>query len=283
MTRHRRGRFKKMGKWMAVLAIAFLYHENFSLTTTYYTLVDETIPSGFNDFRIVQLSDLHNTGFGVNQRDLLRKIDEAHPDIIVITGDLVDRYVTNVDLAMDLVEGAIKIAPVYYVGGNHEARLEDPEEFFKKLEAGGVTILHDKRIALKRGGSSIDLLGLSEPIFGLAYEGTSDLRETLRRLTETTTTFTILLNHHSENLDIIADYQVDLVFSGHAHGGQVRIPFLMDGLIAPDQGFFPKFTSGIYQDRNTKEIVSRGLGNSILPFRVFNRPEIVVVTLNPRK
>ncbi|MBN2850742.1 MAG: metallophosphoesterase [Erysipelotrichaceae bacterium] len=268
---------------MAVLAIAFLYHENFSLTTTYYTLVDETIPSGFNDFRIVQLSDLHNTGFGVNQRDLLRKIDEAHPDIIVITGDLVDRYVTNVDLAMDLVEGAIKIAPVYYVGGNHEARLEDPEEFFKKLEAGGVTILHDKRIALKRGGSSIDLLGLSEPIFGLAYEGTSDLRETLRRLTETTTTFTILLSHHSENLDIIADYQIDLVFSGHAHGGQVRIPFLMDGLIAPDQGFFPKFTSGIYQDRNTKEIVSRGLGNSILPFRVFNRPELVVVTLNPRK
>ena len=268
---------------MAVFAIAFLYHENFSLTTTYYTLVDETIPSGFNDFRIVQLSDLHNTGFGVDQRDLLRKIDEANPDIIVITGDLIDSYVTNVDLAMELVEGAIEIAPVYYVEGNHEARLEDPEELFKKLEAGGVTVLHDKRIALKRGSSSIDLLGLSEPTFGFAYEGTSDLRETLRRLTEETTTFTILLSHHPELLDVIADYPVDLVFSGHAHGGQVRIPFLMDGLIAPDQGFFPEFTSGIYQDRNTKEIVSRGLGNSILPFRVFNRPEIVVVTLNPKE
>lgn len=268
---------------MAVLAIAFLYHENFSLTTTYYTLLDETIPSGFNDFRIVQLSDLHNTGFGVNQRDLLRKIDEANPDIIVITGDLIDSYATNVDIAMDLVEGAIKIAPVYYVEGNHEARSEDPEEFFKKLEAVGVTILRDRRISLKRGSSSIDLLGLSEPTFGLAYEGTSDLRETLRRLTEETTTFTILLSHHPELLDVIADYPVDLVFSGHAHGGQVRIPFLMDGLIAPDQGFFPKFTSGIYQVQNTKEIVSRGLGNSILPFRVFNRPEIVVVTLNPKE
>lgn len=283
MTHHRPYRFKGMIKWMAVLAIAFLYHENFSLTTTYYTLLDETIPSGFNDFRIVQLSDLHNTGFGVNQRDLLRKIDEANPDIIVITGDLIDSYATNVDIAMDLVEGAIKIAPVYYVEGNHEARSEDPEEFFKKLEAVGVTILRDRRISLKRGSSSIDLLGLSEPTFGLAYEGTSDLRETLRRLTEETTTFTILLSHHPELLDVIADYPVDLVFSGHAHGGQVRIPFLMDGLIAPDQGFFPKFTSGIYQVQNTKEIVSRGLGNSILPFRVFNRPEIVVVTLNPKE
>lgn len=283
MIRHRRYRYKGMIKWMAVLAIAFLYHENFSLTTTYYTLVDEKIPQDFNDFRIVQLSDLHNTSFGVNQRDLLRKIYGADPDIIVITGDLIDSYVTNVDLAMELVEGAIEIAPVYYVEGNHEARLEDPGELFKKLEAGGVTVLHDRRISLKRGSSSIDLLGLSEPTFGFAYEGTSDLRETLRRLTEETTTFTILLSHHPEVLDVIADYPVDLVFSGHAHGGQVRIPFLMDGLIAPDQGFFPEFTSGIYQDRNTKEIVSRGLGNSILPFRVFNRPEIVVVTLNPKK
>lgn len=268
---------------MAVLAIAFLYHENFNLTTTYYAIRDGRIPDAFGGFTIVHLSDLHNTGFGVDQRDLLRKIDEADPDIIVITGDLIDSYVTNVAVAMRLVEGAIEIAPVYYVGGNHESRLEDPHTFFDELEAVGVTVLHDRSIALTRGNSSIDLLGLSEADLGLAYEGTSDLRETLRRLTEKTTSFTILLSHHPEWLNVIADTPIDLVFSGHAHGGQVRIPFLMKGLIAPDQGLFPKYTSGMYRDRNTTEIVSRGLGNSILPFRVFNRPEIVVVTLNPTK
>jgi predicted MPP superfamily phosphohydrolase len=283
MIRHRRNRFKGKGKWMAVLAIAFLYHENFRLTTTDYAIRDDRIPDAFGDFTIVHLSDLHNTSFGVDQRDLLRKIDEADPDIIVITGDLIDSYVTNVAVAMRLVEGAMKHAPVYYVGGNHESRLEDPQMFFNELEAVGVTVLHDRSIALTRGNSSIDLLGLSEAGLGLAYEGTSDLQETLRRLTEETTSFTILLSHHPEWLNVIADNPIDLVFSGHAHGGQVRIPFLMKGLIAPDQGLFPEYTSGIYRDRNTTEIVSRALGNSILPFRVFNRPEIVVVTLNPTK
>ena len=224
---------------------------------------------------------MHNKQFGRNQERLLKKISAVSPDIIVITGDLIDRRKYDLETAMVFIDGAMKIAPVYYVSGNHEAWSGDYENISENLRISGVQILDDTKATLIKGNGKIEILGLSDPDFlTTSYlEGTnsSKLRGHLERLSDDSA-FQILLCHRPELFDIYVNQNIDLIFSGHAHGGQVRIPFV-GGLVAPDQGLFPKYTSGAYTQNQSTMIVSRGLGNSVIPIRIFNRPEIVVVTL----
>jgi predicted MPP superfamily phosphohydrolase len=143
--------------------------------------------------------------------------------------------------------------------------------------------LDDKITSIEVGGSFIDLIGMTDPSFTqsdyLEYNTTQLLNQKLKRLTkDKSETFKILLSHRPELFDIYKDNKMNLAFCGHAHGGQIRLPFI-GGLVAPNQGFFPKYTSGTYSKEDTTMIVSRGLGNSLFPFRIFNRPEIIVVTL----
>lgn len=258
----------------AVLIIAFCIWQNNDIVTTEMEFTSKDAPSAFDDFRILQVSDLQNKQFGREQQRLLELSKQAVPDIIVITGDLMDGHSNEMESAMEYAEGAVDIAPVYFISGNHEWLSGRYEELIERLAAAGVTVLDNSSAALESNGEIIELLGLKDPTFG----GDEQFLKQLKVLAADKSGFRILLSHHPEYIEAYAKYDIDLVFSGHAHGGQIRLPFI-GGLFAPGQGFFPKYTSGLYKVGETSMAVSRGLGNSNFPLRVFNRPELVVVTL----
>jgi predicted MPP superfamily phosphohydrolase len=179
------------------------------------------------------------------------------------------------------MKGAVKIAPVYYVSGNHEAWSGRYSQIKQRLDDLGVYIMDDTALDLAKGNSTIQILGLADPDFYTSnyLEGTdtSNLEAQLEQWSDSEE-FKLLLTHRPELFDLYCKNKIDLIFAGHAHGGQVRLP-LIGGLAAPDQGLFPKYTSGSYIKGSSTMYVSRGLGNSIIPIRIFNRSEIVAVTL----
>lgn len=261
----------------------WLYWGNTSIQISQIDIRGENIPAKLEGFTIVQVSDLHNAAFGSNQDRLLDSVKYTNPNIIAVTGDLIDSNHTDITKAMEFVNGAVEIAPVYYVTGNHEAWSVAYTELKEQMIDAGVIILEDEKIAIKHNGAPIELLGLHDPDFASTkdtYEKTAQIDAKLINMLDKNDAYHILLAHRPELFDIYAANGIDLVLSGHAHGGQVRIPFL-GGLIAPNQGFFPQYSEGVYQKDNTRMVVSRGLGNSIIPLRIHNRPEIVVVTLTP--
>jgi predicted MPP superfamily phosphohydrolase len=265
---------------IAIISIFCMWQNN-DITTTKIDYCNTKIPDEFNGYRIVHISDLHNKKFGNNQERLLREIRAVSPDIIVVTGDLIDRRKYDLDTAIVFINGAVKIAPVYYVSGNHEAWSGDYRNISSQLLSCGVQILDDNKVKLIKGEGKIEILGLSDPDFLTSsyVDGTNSakLKEHLKVLSDDSV-FQILLSHRPELFHLYRNENIDLIFSGHAHGGQFRLPFI-GGLVAPDQGLFPEYTSGVYKQNQSTMIVSRGLGNSIIPIRIFNRPEIVVVTL----
>jgi len=254
---------------------------NTALELNTYTVSSDRLPVAFDGYRIAHISDLHNTEFGERNKNLLTILQEAAPDIIAITGDLIDSRNTDVEVALAFAEKAMQIAPCYYVTGNHEARISEYNELKIGLEDVGVIVLDDKRIGLELSGESITLLGVDDPSFDTDYlfgDAASVVSSKLKDLITEEDGFTVLLSHRPELFDTYVDSGMNLVLSGHAHGGQFRLPFV-GGLVAPNQGFFPKYDSGIYTDNNTSMIVSRGIGNSIFPFRFNNRPEVILVEL----
>jgi predicted MPP superfamily phosphohydrolase len=259
----------------------FVIWQNNSITTTVSDYSSSKIPAEFNNFKIAQISDLHNKRFGFKQSRLLKKLEAVSPDVILVTGDLIDRRKYNLDAAMDFIEGALRIAPVYYVSGNHEAWSGQYSVIKENLQEAGVIVLEDEKAELTRGGSSIIISGVSDPDFltNSYIEGTdtSSMEEVLKKWSNMDE-LKILISHRPELFDLYVENSMDIIFAGHAHGGQFRMPFI-GGLVAPDQGLFPKYTSGSYVEDNSTMYVSRGLGNSIIPVRMFNRPEIVVVNL----
>lgn len=253
---------------------------NTALELNTYTINSRGLPDAFDGYRIAQVSDLHNAEFGGGNQRLLDMLREAEPDMIAITGDLIDSRKTNIAVALAFAEEAVRIAPCYYVSGNHEARVPEYRELKAGLEAAGVTVLDDARVEIEISGKSITIIGVNDPSF-LADYLTSDAAVMDRKLSELSSedaSFTILLSHRPELFDTYAAHDMDLVLTGHAHGGQFRLP-LIGGLIAPNQGLFPKYDDGLYSEGNTNMIVSRGLGNSIIPFRFNNRPEVVMIEL----
>lgn len=262
-----------------IIIILLIIVYNKKLVVSNITYSNSKIPSAFNGYKILQVSDLHNAEFGKNQTTLIKKTKEINPDIIFITGDLIDSYSTNIDISMEYVKGVANIAPTYFIPGNHESRVESYKELYDKLISAEVKILDNKTTLIEKDSSSIGLIGVEDPSFIDTQNQDELFKNILTDLSkDLNTDFKILLSHRPEKLSDYEDVAVDLVFSGHAHGGQFRIPFV-GGLLAPNQGPFPKYTSGIYKENNTSMIVSRGLGNSIFPFRINNSPELVVVTL----
>lgn len=261
---------------LAVLLLAlvlWIIWSNGALTVTEIT-VTGTLPDAFRGYRIAQVSDLHNADFGDKNGKLLTLLKECAPDIIVITGDLVDSRRTDIDVALAFGREAVKIAPTYYVTGNHEARISQYSVLRDGLMSAGIIVLENDALTLEQDGSAIQLLGLMDPSFG------GSTAAALEALMTDSEAYTILLSHRPELFDTYVQSGVDLVFTGHAHGGQIRLPFI-GGLAAPGQGLFPEYDSGLYSQGATNMIVSRGLGNSIFPFRFNNRPEVVVATLLP--
>ena len=257
---------------------------NTALELNTYTISSDRLPGAFDGYRIAHVSDLHNAEMGKDNEKLLDMLREAKPDIIAITGDLIDSRNTDIDIALQFTKAAMEIAPCYYVTGNHEARVSE----FDKLKEGmielGVAVLEDGRINLEQSGETISLLGVNDPSFQTDYlfgDSETVVQSKLHEITNQEDTYTILLSHRPELFEVYTESKVDLVLSGHAHGGQFRLPFA-GGLVAPNQGLFPKYDAGLYTEENTNMVVSKGIGNSILPFRFNNRPEVILIELQSK-
>ena len=276
---------RKKRIWVTILLLLFILvvwtiWGNVTVGVTHYTVTSNRLPHSFDGYKIAVVSDLHNVQFGNNNSQLVEKIKKEHPDIIAITGDLVDSNRTDIEIAIQLVSQLTEIAPCYYVTGNHEAWInEQYQELEKGLIVGDVVVLHDNVIQLTKGSETIQIAGLDDPdcTDRDTYIQESMVQTKISNMS-LSNEYSILLSHRPEMFEEYVSEEVDLVLSGHAHGGQFRVPFI-GGIIAPNQGLFPKFDAGKYIKNNTTMIVSRGIGNSIIPVRFNNRPEIVIVEL----
>ena len=268
---------------VAILTLLFIWiaYGNTDLEIYKYNVKSEDIPSEFDNFRIVQISDLHNAEFGENNEKLLLMLKQADADIIAITGDMIDSRNTDIDVAISFAQKAVNIAPVYYVNGNHESRvLGEYEKLKQGLTDAGVNILENSSADITIGDEAITLIGINDPTFRMDIVDDTmeqNIAHQLVNVIPDNDNYKVLLAHRPEYFDVYAG-KVDLVLSGHAHGGQFRIPFI-GGLVAPGQGFFPEYYEGSHIKENTEMIVSRGIGNSIIPFRINNKPEIIVAEL----
>ena len=248
---------------LEIVICIFCLFQNYHLVTTEY----ECDLGLEQDITVVQVSDLHNQIFGIKQSTLLKQIEAADPDIIVVTGDIIDTTHTSYGIAMDFIEGAVKIAPVYYVTGNHEDRLHGAklDEFFKKMQDLGVIFLDDTFIET----DEYIIAGIAD----------SSLDDFCAYGTFNDTKPVILLAHEPQYASLYESLGADIVFTGHYHGGQIIIPG-SGGLISPEFEFFPKPYEGMYDYSGMTVVLSRGLGNSVAPVRINNYPELVVVKLH---
>ena len=264
-----------------LLIIGWVIWGNKALMINEITIKNEKIPDSFSGFRIAQISDLHNAEFGKENKKLLSLLETCEPDIILLTGDLVDSRNADIEVAISFSKKATAIAPTYYVSGNHEARIDEYKDLIEGLENAGVQVLRNESVLLEQSGENICVAGMEDQSFVTDYlfgDSETVTKDVLSELISDEDVFTILLSHRPELFDAYVECKADLVFSGHAHGGQFRLPFI-GGIVAPNQGLFPEYDAGQFKEGSTNMIVSRGIGNSILPFRVNNRPEIVLVEL----
>ncbi len=260
------------------------------LETDAYALTSQKLPAAFHGLRIVQLTDLHGRSFGENQKTLLDYVDRLHPDIVVLTGDLIaEKYDGQERKAVqELLHGLAQRYPVYAILGNHESRSRRKSAVIADCENAGVTLLRNKGAYLWRRGVCIGLAGMetvnplpSDTAVTTETEEHAALRQALSRYQHgEKPEFQILLAHKPELLQTYAEYDVDLVLAGHAHGGLMEIPFSGGRcLLAPGQGFLPRYTHGIYQEKNTLMVLGRGLGGP----RIGIRPEVVCIDLYSKK
>lgn len=255
---------------IVIILGGFFYWQNNGIVVTKMLFENSKIPKEFEGFKIVHLSDLHNKEFGEGQKKLMKKIQESNPDLIDHSksekGD--ESFINSIK----------DIAPVFYVSGNHEAWSGEYDSLLNKLKDAGITVLDNERTKIEKDGKYIEIIGIQDPAF-FNNDNKKSFEEELKKLVkEEGNNFKVLLSHRPELMDLYVHNDLDLVFSGHVHGGQFRIPFV-GGVLAPNRSLFPKYTSGMHSINNTSMIISRGLGNSIIPIRIFNRPEIIEVTL----
>ena len=263
------------------IMVSLVIWGNLSVETTKLTVTAKDLPEAFDKFSIAHISDLHNAEYGKNNEKLIDILEAESPNIIAITGDLIDSNHTNLEVALSFAQQAVKIAPCYFVTGNHEAWIGSQyEELKTSLQNTGITVLQDEAIELNYGDVCIQLIGLNDPDFSERDRLLSEsILEAKLSQVNISDGFTILLSHRPEYFNVYQNKNIDLVLSGHAHGGQFRLP-LGGGVIAPGQGLFPKYDAGAYTENGTTMIVSRGVGNSIIPVRINNPPEIVIIELN---
>lgn len=256
-----------------------LYFFSVNIGVTHYSLKSGRLPAEFDGYKILQISDFHTATFSGGTEALLKKVKKERPDIIVLTGDLIDETRVNFQPVTRLAAGLVAIAPVYSVSGNHDEWYKYYSKFSSLLKSKGVKTLENSGVMLQRGNSSINLFGIDDPETWDDLLSKNYLVENIKKL-RPEDGFNILLFHRANMFDIIKGNGYQLVLSGHMHGGQVQVPFL-GGVVSPhsNQGWFPKYTDGRWEEEGTAMIVSRGLGNNAPIPRILNPPEVVVVTL----
>lgn len=266
------------------IIISWTIWGNVTVGTTLYPIYDTNLPSGFEGYKIVQISDLHNAEFGQDNSQLWKILQKEAPNMIALTGDLIDSVHTDMEIAISFVKRAMEIAPCYYVTGNHEAWLKDQYSALEReLENCGVKVLHNQSEILTSGDDSVQLIGIDDPDFSESDNGmldfTADIISMEIESAGNGEKYKILFSHRPEVFETYVERKMNLVLCGHAHGGQFRLPFL-GGMVAPNQGLFPKYDGGLYKKESTTMVVSRGIGNSIIPVRFNNRPEVVMIILH---
>ena len=270
---------------LIIISGTIIICDNFKLDKTEYTIENNTLPEAFNGFKIIHISDLHNTEFGKNNEKLLKIIKEQKPDAVFVTGDTIDGFYTNIQIPINLFKEILKICDIYFIVGNHESRadVDTFRQFLQSLYEIGVKVLKDEATYIIKNDEKIQVIGLNDAsLYKTEYDKNykEEITEVINELNDKES-FSILLSHHPELFPEYSKTNVDLVFSGHAHGGQFRLP-IIGGIIAPNQGLFPEYDAGIFNENNTTMVVSRGLGNSIVPVRINNSPEVVIVTLSQK-
>ncbi len=264
--------------FLLLLFIWLMYDSSANLQVSRYEAASEKLPESFDGFTIVQLSDLHGAQFGSDGTALAEKVRELEPDMIALTGDFVTDE-GDLDAVRQLVSELSEICPVYFVSGNHEFGSGLAQKVRQIMTDAGVKYLSNEFVSIDRGEDSIILGGVEDP---LTYADMIDPPELARRMNEADpAAFKVLLGHRNYWMEEYPDLPVDLILSGHAHGGLVRIPGV-GGVIGTDRSLFPDYDAGEYDNGAYTLIVSRGLGNSVPVPRLLNRPEIVVVTLRTK-
>ena len=266
---------------LAALAVFWLWWGNNTLSVEEYAFSSTRLPQGWDGARIVHLSDLHGKAFGRDSARLLRAVEKAQPEVIVITGDIADER-SGTDGLAPLLEGLCALAPVYYVSGNHEWAAGMIGHLRELFEESGVTYLRNDYISLSRDGEEILLAGIEDPNGYADQKTPQEVADTLHA--EEGDAFWLLLAHRNNRFP--GEYcrlGADLTLCGHGHGGIWRLPFT-DGLISTTMEWFPSWTNGFYtcscnECDSSTVFVSRGLGNSPRIPRLFNRPEVAVITL----
>lgn len=274
---------------LVIIAVGRIYFDNNILEVSHYTVASNKIPTSFKGFKILQLSDLHSKSYGNYNNKLIKKVNSEKTDIVVMTGDMVNAKDADFEVFINLAEQIGKRYETYYIVGNHEQNLNDDKrkELMDKLNEIGIRVLDNEKVTITRGMDSINLYGLW---FNLRYykdlsnEYTKDIffgAEQIQSILGSldTDSYNILLTHNPLYADTYSNWGADLILSGHIHGGMIRIPFA-GGLLSPERDLFPEYDAGKYEVNNKVLIVNRGLGNGDFGFRVFNQPEISIITLS---
>ena len=276
---HRFRRFLLSVLLLSALAVGFVRWDNAALQTTYFDPGFTKLPAGFDGCRIVVLSDLHGAVFGSDNSALFEAVAAEAPEYIFYLGDLEDQSRgPNPGYAEAVASGLAAIAPTYYVTGNHEWAIGGVPDLKARLTAQGVHVLSNQFVELERGGDAVVLAGIDDPNGYADQKSPEALAAEL--YAEYGDPFWLLLAHRNDRFE--NQYSLlgaDLVLSGHGHGGMIRLPFT-DGLLSTDRTLFPTYTAGLYEKNGSALFVTRGLGNSGFTFRLFNRPEVAVVTLH---
>ena len=263
---------------LAILVVLTLIALDERLILRTYTVVSPKLTA---EVRLAVVTDFHSSD---NADDVVAMVTSCAPDAVLMVGDMFDDDIANrpTERALSLMRQLSAQYPCYYVSGNHEAWTGEMDALYQQTEEAGVTVLRMSSGVLTVRGQRIALCGVPDP-YEMVLSGAPDTEEQLRQALEDVDSadFTVLLAHRPELLAKYAQFPLDLVVSGHAHGGQVRIPGVLNGLYAPNQGWFPKLAGGAYTQDGTTLIVSRGLAVRTRLPRIFNRPEVVLVRCVP--
>lgn len=264
---------------LAVLAGLYVHWGNTALQTASFSPSFPDLPRGFDGCRFVVLGDLHSTWFGGENETLLEAVRAQEPEYIFLVGDLLDAFRDIPEgYAGETAAGLADIAPTYYVTGNHEWAIGDVPSLKKALEVQGVTVLSNQFVTLERNGDHVILAGIDDPNGYADQKSPETLAEEVRAAYGEDAFWMLLAHRNNYFPEEYSLLGADLVISGHGHGGVIRLPFT-DGLVSTDRTFFPSYTAGLYEENGSTLFVTRGLGNSGPTFRLFNRPELAVITL----
>ena len=275
---------------LVIIIISYALNSLKEVDITNYTISNEKIPQEFNDFKILQLSDFHSSGYKDTTEIIISKVKEINPDIIVMTGDMVSWEVKDIEELEKLINSLANLYPIYYINGNHEqlaeiVRTKKYQNLLDELKSLDITFLRDNYVEITKDGQSINLYEIDIPLdnatglYASRWQLESEYVETTLPQVDSSK-FNILLAHNPLFIKQYNKWGADLVLSGHMHGGIIRIPIIGVGILSPERGLFPRYDAGKFKRGDTTMIVNRGIGTSSIGLRIFNNPEISIITLN---